>query len=218
MGNGKESGEAGRHQEAVRFFSEAIGVKPRHGGAYVSRGWAFFQLRAYQEAFEDASEGVRLDPTISRGFFIQALVLGLEGNLDGCLKQVEKALRMDSQAPGLWCLRGSVQLVLAQESTGAERKALGTKAAADLTQALRLCPDHAEATYNRGLCHAEFGNHHAAIEDFTTAMMLDPDIENMTKIVKRDEKSRLARAAAKANVAAKATAVQPFLFRLPGDS
>jgi len=231
----KEQEEAGDFQGAVRLWTEAIAIKPRNGTSYASRSWAYFNLRAFKEAFEDATEGIRLDPTLGKAFYVQALCYALSGDLDLGLKGVEEAIRKDAHdvhGPAL-CLRGSIHLlklrrVVPAASSGLggggqrekERMALGTKAVADFTQAIRLNPRSAEAYYNRALLHTEFSRPmdlSRAIEDFTQALIIDSKIETRHTIVRRDDKSRLAWAGGEAKASAKSTSTHPRSFPLPGD-
>jgi len=57
---GIAEGQKGNHQQAIKYFSQAIAAKPEYAGAYLARGVARYQLFDRQGAFEDAQIAEKL--------------------------------------------------------------------------------------------------------------------------------------------------------------
>ena len=68
-------------------------------------------------------------------------------------------------------------LVSCQDKTSNKRAITNDhyRAIADLTKAIELDPDSANAYHNRGVLKATINDHYGAIEDYTKAIELDPD-------------------------------------------
>lgn len=73
---GNEAFNAGRHQEAVECYSEALLSAGPHASQnhvlYANRSAAYYQLENYPAALEDASESVKLKPLYARGLYRKA--------------------------------------------------------------------------------------------------------------------------------------------------
>ncbi|XP_010933724.1 hsp70-Hsp90 organizing protein 1 [Elaeis guineensis] len=86
---------AGRFEEAIRHFSEAIVLAPTNHVLYSNRSAAYASLHRYAEALADARKTVELKPDWSKGYSrLGASHLGL-GSADEAVAAYEKGLELD---------------------------------------------------------------------------------------------------------------------------
>jgi uncharacterized protein YjbI with pentapeptide repeats len=64
---GIAEGQKGNHQQAIKYFTQAIAAKPEYAGAYLARGVARYQTFDRQGAFEDAQIAEKLFTTQQNG-------------------------------------------------------------------------------------------------------------------------------------------------------
>ncbi|MBD2437499.1 pentapeptide repeat-containing protein [Nostoc sp. FACHB-110] len=64
---GIAEGQKGNHQQAIKYFDQAIAAKPEYAGAYLARGVARYQIFDRQGAMEDAQIAEKLFNTQQNG-------------------------------------------------------------------------------------------------------------------------------------------------------
>jgi tetratricopeptide (TPR) repeat protein len=64
---GIAEGQKGNHQQAIKYFDQAIAAKPEYAGAYLARGVARYQIFDRQGAMEDAQIAEKLFTTQQNG-------------------------------------------------------------------------------------------------------------------------------------------------------
>ncbi|XP_068650142.1 hsp70-Hsp90 organizing protein 3-like [Aristolochia californica] len=92
---GNAAFSAGKFDDAVRFFSEAIDLAPTNHVLYSNRSAAYASLLKYSEALTDAQKTVQLNPDWSKGYSrLGAAHLGL-GNYEEAVSSYKKGLDID---------------------------------------------------------------------------------------------------------------------------
>ncbi|XP_010264197.1 PREDICTED: hsp70-Hsp90 organizing protein 3-like [Nelumbo nucifera] len=92
---GNAAFSAGRFEEAIRFFSEAISIAPTNHVLYSNRSAAHASLHHYSEALADAKKTVELKPDWSKGYSrLGAAHIGL-GSFDEAISAYKKGLELD---------------------------------------------------------------------------------------------------------------------------
>lgn len=92
---GNAAFSAGRFDDAVRHFSEAIALAPTNHVLYSNRSAAYASLHRYAEALADAEKTVELKPDWAKGYSrLGAAHLGL-GDADAAVAAYEKGLALD---------------------------------------------------------------------------------------------------------------------------
>jgi tetratricopeptide (TPR) repeat protein len=127
--------------EQLRFYTEALRLKPDYAEAFNNRGAARVAKGDLDGALADFTEALRLKPDNAQAFNNRGNARGARGDLDGALTDFTEALRLKPDDAEVFNNRGNAR--------GARGDLDG--ALADFTEALRLKPDFAEAFNNRGI-------------------------------------------------------------------
>jgi len=164
-----ERGFAAAHvDEKVRFYSEAIRLKPDYADAFYNRSLARRAQGDLEGALQDCSEAIRLKPDHANAFVIRGIVGRAQGDLEGALRDYNEAIRLKPDDANAFNNRG-----LARSDKGDLEGALR-----DYNEAIRLKPDDATAFYNRGIARRDQGDLEGALQDYGEAIRLKPDDAN----------------------------------------
>jgi stress-induced-phosphoprotein 1 len=92
---GNAAFSAGRFEEAIQHFSDAISLAPTNHVLYSNRSAAYASLHRYSEALDDAEKTVALKPDWAKGYSrLGAAHIGL-GNAEDAASAYEKGLELD---------------------------------------------------------------------------------------------------------------------------
>ena len=151
--------------EQLRFYGEAIRLKPDVPEAFYNRGIARFSKGDREGALKDYNEAIRLKPDYAEAFANRGVARSKVGDKEGELRDYDEAIRLKPDFAGVFKNRGIV------------RSAMGDKEGAlkEYNEAIRLKPDFAEAFNNRGNFRYDMGELKAALGDYTEAIRLRPD-------------------------------------------
>jgi tetratricopeptide (TPR) repeat protein len=154
--------------ERLRFYNEAIRLKPDYAEALNNRGIVRYRKGDLEGALQDHNEAVRLMPDSAEAFNNRGNVLRARGNLEGALQDCNEAIRL------------KLDYASAYNNRAVTHHKLGdlASALADLNEAIRLGPDLAVAFNNRGDAHSDEGDLERALQDYTEAIRLKPDFIN----------------------------------------
>jgi tetratricopeptide (TPR) repeat protein len=153
------------HDEELRFFSEAIRLKPDYGLAFYNRGWARQAKGDLEGALKDYNEAIRLKPDYADAFHNRGIVRKDKGDLEGALKDYNEAIRLKPDYAEAFNSRGNAR----------KRKGDLEGALKDYDQAIGLNPGDADAYYNRGIARYDKGDLEGALKDYNEAIRLKPD-------------------------------------------
>jgi tetratricopeptide (TPR) repeat protein len=153
-------------EEKLRFYSEAIRLKPDYPSAYNNRGLARTDKGDLDGALLDYTEAIRLKPDLADAYTNRGNALRQKGDVDGALADYAASIRPRPDNADTYNNRGN-----ARRDKGDANGAL-----ADYAEALRLNPDYAEAYYNRGATRSDKGDIDGALLDYTEAIRLKPDL------------------------------------------
>jgi tetratricopeptide (TPR) repeat protein len=148
--------------EQIRFYSEAVRLKPDYGAAYGGRGFARLEKGDLDGALDDLNEAIRLSPDQHESYNNRGRALEGKGDLVGALNDYEATIRLRPDDFHAHNNRGSVR-----KSKGDVEGAL-----ADYNEAVRLKPDYANPYYGRGVIRQEKKQNAAAIADFRQYLKL----------------------------------------------
>jgi tetratricopeptide (TPR) repeat protein len=150
------------HDEEIRFFTEAIQLKPDYALAFNNRALARKAKGDLEGAIKDYSEAIRLKPDDGLAFYNRGLARYAKADYEGAIKDYSEAIRLKPDS------------AFAFNNRGVARKAKGDLEGAikDYSEAIRLKPDDALAFNNRGVARKAKGDLEAANKDFEQAKRL----------------------------------------------
>lgn len=158
--------DAADPDEQIRFYTQAIRLKPDYAEAFINRGLARQDKGDLEGALKDYDEAIRLQPDDAEAFYNKGLAWHAKGDLGGAIADYNEAIRLKPDYADAFINRG-----VARSDQGDLEGALQ-----DYTQAIRLRPDDADAFNDRGIARRDKGDLEGAIEDFNRAIALQPDL------------------------------------------
>jgi tetratricopeptide (TPR) repeat protein len=156
--------ESKNPDDAIRFYTKAITLKPDFAVAYFNRGIAFHEKGNLERAIQDYDEILRLRPNAADAMINRGTALLDAGNSQGALRDFDRALELTPGDPEAFYDRG-----IAQEALGNITAAL-----ADYDRVLTLKPDYAEALINRANLLGNSGDFDRALQDYDRAIHINP--------------------------------------------
>ncbi|MEG1609580.1 MAG: tetratricopeptide repeat protein [Bilophila sp.] len=94
-------------EKAVLYLDQALAIEPDYPQALQRRGLVLSQLGYTDEAFEDFTRAIRLDPT-AEAYADRGLGLLRAGRYGGARKDLEQALRLDAHSHRAWNFLGAI--------------------------------------------------------------------------------------------------------------
>jgi tetratricopeptide (TPR) repeat protein len=157
--------QAGRVQEAIRHYEQALRIKPDYAEAHYNLGLALAQAGKTQEAIGHWEQALRINPDFADPHNNLGIALWLAGRVQEAIGHWAQALRIN---PDFADPHNNLGFVLAQ--TGRTQEAIE-----HYEQALRIKPDYADAHYNLGGALVQVGRVQEAIEHYEQALRIKPD-------------------------------------------
>jgi tetratricopeptide (TPR) repeat protein len=151
--------------EELRFYSEAIRLKPDYADAFINRGIARSAKGNVEGALQDYNEAIRLKPDDADAFYNRGIERRAKGDTEGALQDYSKAIQLQPDYADAFNNRGN-----ARRAKGDAEGALQ-----DYDEAVRLKPDDADIFYNRGIARRAKGDTEGALQDYSEAIQLKPD-------------------------------------------
>ncbi len=186
-------------EQAVAFFSNAIGENPRDPHNYAMRALVLLAEREDpQHALADCNEAIRLDPKDPTPRSIRGAVYSATQNYDKAITDFDEVVRLRPKDAASYHDRGAarmfqrdldraiadfnqaIQLNPRDAANFVSRAAAwleknqNDRAIADLNEAIRLDPESADAYLLRASLSGQKGEFDQAIADFTQIIKLDP--------------------------------------------
>ena len=129
-------------EAALDSLDEALKLEPDYPQALIRRGLALSQLGYADDAFDDLTRAIRLEPS-AEAYLSRAICLLQQGNTVGARKDLDESLRLDDASSRAWNSLGAVALKEGkdQEACDAFEKACsnGDCTAIDAARREKLC-------------------------------------------------------------------------------
>ncbi|MGA2139968.1 MAG: tetratricopeptide repeat protein [Verrucomicrobiia bacterium] len=156
---------AGRMQEAIGEYEQALRLKPDYVEAHENLAAALVQLGNVPEAMEHWEQVLRIKPDRTDAHNNLGLALMRQGRLQEAIQHYEQALRIKPD------------LVEAHDNLAAALVQLGNvpEAMEHWEQVLRIKPDRADAHNNLGVALMGQGRLQEAIQHYEQALRIKPD-------------------------------------------
>lgn len=105
----KEGETCSDPEQAIAYLDEALELEPDYAQALIRRGLALSQIGYADEAFDDLTRAIRLEPS-AEAYLSRGLCLFRQGQTAGARKDLEEALRRDGNSYRAWTILGAVEL------------------------------------------------------------------------------------------------------------
>jgi serine/threonine protein kinase len=151
----------GAYAEAVPYFSEAIAASPDYR-SYFGRAGAYQHLEKLDQAIDDYTQAIRLNPGGAMAYHERAVCLARLNQDDRALPDYTHAIELSPGYALSWNGRGVIYL---------HRKNY-EDAKADFTRAIQLDPTLYQAYKNRSAARKALGDTAGALADMTQANSL----------------------------------------------
>jgi tetratricopeptide (TPR) repeat protein len=151
-----------RRREALRFYTVAVGLRPRSSAAWVNLGGTLYQIGATDDAAAALHEALRLNPNNAAANNNLGNVLSSKGDYDGAIAAYEKAAGVGPE----YC---DPHVNFAKVLT---RKGDFDRAVVECEKAIRLQPRSIEARGNLGLALSHKGAYEKAVAAHREAIAL----------------------------------------------
>lgn len=163
---GTELQEAGRHEEAVKQFTEAIRLNPGSAKAHVSLASLLTTSGEFDDAQTHFEQALRIEPKNAEYHSGYAYLLDQLGRKDEALTESETAIRLAPKSPQAYYGYGAFL----------EKHGQPEEAMAKYRQALEYDPNYVDAHIDLGNLLFETGQTAEAKEHFQRASMLNPKL------------------------------------------
>lgn len=161
---GNSHSSAGRYEEAIGAYSQAINLEPRNIGAYFQRGCAYHQLGLYQRAASEFDQVIALDPVNARAYYRKGLAYYKLRLYQRAISNFDLTIALNPNDVEAYDKCGSAYFHLEQYP----------RAINEFDQALALDPRNVTVYYKRGFASLQIGLYQQAVNDFDRVIALDP--------------------------------------------
>jgi tetratricopeptide (TPR) repeat protein len=161
---GQLKAEAGRNEEAIQDFNEAIQADGKRWRAFHNRGVLLAQAGEFEKAFDDFNQTIEFKPNFSKAYSNRGALFVVAGNLQAAAEDYDEAIQLDPQ------------LAIAHRGYARACHLMG-----DLEQAMRLYdravelnPQDAYAIASRADVMTDIGRYEEAANEYERAIKVDP--------------------------------------------
>jgi len=161
---GQLRAEAGRHQDALVDFDDAVRADPGRWRAIHNRGMLLAQSGEFERAFDDFTRTIQLKPEFAKAYSNRAALLMVAGDLQTAVGDYRRAIELDPA------------LAVAHRGCGRACHLLRQLDAAleHYNEAVRLAPEDAYAVASRADLLTDLGRYAEAIAEYERTIELDP--------------------------------------------
>jgi tetratricopeptide (TPR) repeat protein len=156
---------AGRHQEAIEQYEQALRIAPDSAEGHQSLGTVFLQAGRIEEAIAQYEQALRLKPDYAEAHANLGAALIKLGRPEDAIRQYEQALQIAPDSA-----ETHRNLGVGLEQVGRAQEAIDC-----YEEALRINPDSAEAYHDLGNAFLRLGKLPEAIEQYEHALKFSPD-------------------------------------------
>ncbi|XP_064466243.1 dnaJ homolog subfamily C member 7-like isoform X5 [Ornithodoros turicata] len=92
---GNELYKQKKYEEALRLYTEAIGLSPESAAYYANRAACYMMTSSYRPALEDSQKAVRLDPNFVKGHLREAKCHVALGDPSAATRSIQRVKELD---------------------------------------------------------------------------------------------------------------------------
>jgi tetratricopeptide (TPR) repeat protein len=159
--------DTGALREQVARLTQTLKREPRDVRALFARGEAYFKLREFDDAVDDFTRAIDIDPTFDDAWFGRGMARGRAGQISEAVQDLTVYLDRHPKSSLAYTKRGVRYLW----------RGAVDKAEADFERALAFDPNNAEAHDDLGVILAQRGEYAQAERHFTATLKADPSYQ-----------------------------------------
>jgi tetratricopeptide (TPR) repeat protein len=155
---------AGRLEEAIRCYDEAVALDPRLAVAWHNKGHILYKMGRHEEAIRCYDRALELNPRDARAWCNKGISLNSLGRYEDAVCSYDEALAFDPRDATAWSNKGNCLDLMGRRE----------EAIRCYDKALELDPRDALAWYNKGISLYSLGRNEEAIRCYDRALELNP--------------------------------------------
>lgn len=156
----------GKHDEAIKYYTEAIRLDPRSSTAYYLRGVERMDKKDYENAMSDLNSAIEISPTYAEAFLSRGGIYIRKNDTENAIKDLTRAIELNS-LPEAYKDRALVY----------GYKGDYDKTISDSTMAIKINPNFGDAYRMRAVGYSSKGEYDKAWEDEHKAESLGAKID-----------------------------------------
>ena len=156
--------EAGKYENAITSYNEAIQLNPDYADAYNNRGHAKWMLGNHEGAVADCDVSIQLEPENANAYTNRGNARYQLGLRAYAVQDYDQAIQFKPDYAPAYNNLGSVRYDLGDY----------TGALTYYTQAIELNSKYVDAYYNRANARFQMSDYEGAVTDYNVAILLNP--------------------------------------------
>jgi tetratricopeptide (TPR) repeat protein len=172
---GLELSNAGKHDEAIAKFNEAIGINAKCNDCYDNIGFSYTQKKDYDKAEEAYKKAIEVKPDDANAYNGLANLYNAQRKFDDAAKASAKATELSSSSS---VLQGGNADALFNQGVILWNGGKIAEAKTAFEAAVKANPNLAEAHYQLGMALVNEGNTSGAVGEFESYLKLSPSGPN----------------------------------------
>lgn len=188
---GNSALQEGRYEEAIKHYTEAIGLDENNHVLYSNRSAAYAKAGKYKQALEDAEKTISLKPDWGKGYSRMGSALAYLGKLNASIKAYETGLQHEPDNAQLQSGLAEVKAQRLMMSNPFNRPDLFVKLANDpRTKGFLLDPEYLkllDTLRNNSEAAAEMLTDKRVLTTLSVLMNMDTDMEIETNSSQQSE-------------------------------
>jgi tetratricopeptide (TPR) repeat protein len=148
------------HKQAIHDFDRSIDLNPFCEECLVDRGITYADMGKYQQAIQDFNWAIKISHDYVDAFINRGIANLMLGDYQKAILDLTTAMQLDPEDNRIY----------------GERIMAYKLAVRELTKSIRHKPGQYDLYMNRGVSFAMIGEFGKAIEDFESAISIDPDL------------------------------------------
>ena len=157
---------AGKTDDALQRYSEALALTPDSVPALIGRAYAYLRRKDWAHADQDLAHALRAGKPTPELYLARAALHQETNDSAGVVGDFTAAIALAPDRYDLRLARAEAYLRLSQNE----------KAIADCNEALRIAPDRPEAYLDRAIALKGIHREEEALSDLTQAILIDPTL------------------------------------------
>ena len=157
-----------QYKAAAEILTESLKFQSRPD-VLAARGEAYYHLKLYDEALNDVSKSLQLNPKNHYSYMLRAAIHDRMKKTHDAIDDLSRAISLNPQNATSFRMRGAGYLTLGEND----------KALKDLNRAILLGEQSSAVYQNRALVYEALGRYEEAVHDLTASLQMDPLHQNV---------------------------------------